>query len=544
MMRTSSVGLAIALASSLAAAQPKPPKDGAKKPVTVTPVDPYADPKPAPSAPLDPYGEPAPAPVKPAPAPTKPVPAPTKPVPAPAKTMSTTRPAAPDDPYAAPAPTPAPTVVPAASPTVIPAAATRHPASKAPAPAEPLASVAPTPPAITPRVAISDLASVQGLLAVQRLDGWLLFDRDGDNPLAARVVKPEGNPSRPWFYLVPAKGEPIALAHAAELRSFDHLAGRKLAYAGYKDLDKQLKTLLKGVRTVALEYSAKASVPNVSRVDAGMLERIRATGVKVKSSDALLQVTKAVWGEAGRTSHFVAVHHLTELRKDALSFIAKAIEAGQPITEYDVQQRLVRGLKIRGLASVAPVVAAGANTGDPYYVPNATKAAPIHRGDLIVLSLAAKEDKPDGVWAAQTWCAIVGASVPAPIANAFAAAVQARDRAVALIAERAQKRRPVTGAEVDAAARAVLQKAGFGDKALHRTGHSIDSDLHGSGTDLDSVEIKDTRIVVTGTGVTVGPGVYLGGQFGVRTEVSVYLAGSGPEVTTPKQDAIQPLLAR
>ncbi|MDX2089928.1 MAG: M24 family metallopeptidase [Kofleriaceae bacterium] len=526
-MRTlTCIGLAVSLLSSVAMAEPK---DGSKGGVSTAPLDPYATPRPA--QPDDPYADPAP-PL----APAKPVAG--KP---PAKSKPT-------DPNMVPGAEAAPPPLPAKQPLpkLKPTGAT-PPMVPTPAKSDPVDPYAPVPvalPEITPRVAISDLGQLQGLLAVQRLDGWLLLDRDGNNPIAARVVKPEGNPSRPWFYLVPAKGEPIALAHAAELRSFDHLAGKKLAYTSYTDLDKQLKAMLKGVRTVAVEYSAKASVPSVSRIDAGMFERVKATGVQVKSSQNLLQLTKAVWGEPGRTAHFVAVHHLTELRKDALAYVTKAIQAGQTVTEYDVQQRLVRNMTIRGLASVAPVVAAGANTGDPYYVPNAAKAAPIKRGDLLVISLALKVDKPEGVWAAQTWVAMVDATVPEPIANAFAAVVQARDRAITLMTERTQRRRPLTGAEVDAAARSVLQKAGFLDKALHRTGHSIDNDFQGAGADLDSFEVKDTRILTTGTGVTVGPGIYFGGQFGVRSEVSVYLAGSGPEVTTPKQDAIQPLLGR
>ena len=60
--------------------------------------------------------------------------------------------------------------------------------------------------------------------------------------------------------------------------------------------------------------------------------------------------------------------------------------------------------------------------------------------------------------------------------------------------------------------------------------------------DLDDFEVKDTRILTPGTGFTVGPGLYFAGQFGVRTEVSVYLAPSGPEITTPAQDDVEPLL--
>jgi Xaa-Pro aminopeptidase len=406
-------------------------------------------------------------------------------------------------------------------------------------PADPYAdSGAPVP----KRVGLADINAVQGLLAVQRTDAWLLFDRDGENPIAVRLVAPDGHPTRPWFYMIPARGTPVALVHTAEVRSFDHLPGEKLTYQGYRDFDKQLRAMLKGVKSVAVEYSAKAAVPSVSRVDAGTLEVIRAAGVQVKSSDTLVQFTKAIWGDPGRTAHYVAVHHVIELRKEALAFVTKQLQSGAPVTEYDVQQRIVRGMTMRGLAGAPPVVAAGVNTADPYYVPSADKSAPIKRGDLIVISLAAKVDKPEGIYAVQTWCAIADATVPEPIAKAFETVSLARDQALALITDRSRKHRPITGAEVDDVTRAFIKKSGFADRMLHRTGHSIDSDLQGGGADLDDFEVKDSRILTPGTGFTVGPGLYFPGQFGVRTEVSVYLAPSGPEVTTPAQDEIEALL--
>ena len=377
---------------------------------------------------------------------------------------------------------------------------------------------------------------------MQRLDGWLLFDRDGENPIAVRIVAPEGRPTRPWFYMIPARGNPVALVHTAELHSFDHLAGTKLTYQGYRDLDKQLRAMLKGIKSVAVEYSANSAVPNVSRVDAGTLEVIRAAGVQVASSDTLVQFTKAIWGDAGRTAHYVAVHHIVELRKEALAFVVKQLQSGAQVTEADVQQRIVRGMAMRGLVGPAPVVAAGVNTADPYYVPLADKSAAIKRGDLIVISLAAKLDKPDGIYVAQTWCAIADATVPEPVAKAFETASLARDQAMALIGDRVRKHRPVTGAEVDNATRAFFKKAGVGDRVMHRTGHSIDNDLQGGGADLDDFEVKDSRILTPGTGFTIGPGLYFPGQFGVRAEVSVFLSPGGPEITTPAQDDVEALL--
>lgn len=519
MKRIAAIVLALYASSSAVSAQPRRPP----APPPETPIDPYADPPPAKAGPkAGPKADPkAPRPKSEAPV----------------------------DPYADPPPA-----------AKVPPPADPKPAVKAPPPADPKPAI--PPPAdpkkgpadpyakdgglskIPSRVGLTDVTAVQGLLAVQRLDGWLLFDRDGENPIAKRVVAPEGHPTRPWFYLIPAKGDPITLVHEAEKRSFDHLPGTKLMYSGYRDLDKQLRVMLKGMRLIAAEYSPKAAVPAVSRIDAGTLELIRAVGVQVKSSETLVQYTKAIWGDPGRTAHYIAAHHLVELRKEALAFVAKQLRASVPVTEYDVQQRLVRGMTMRGLAGVPPVVAAGVNTADPYYVPNAAKTATIQRGDLIVISLAAKLDKPEGIWAAQTWVAVADAVVREDYKRAFETVHFARDQALSLITDRSQKNRPLTGAEVDQATRAYIKKAGFGDKVMHRTGHSIDNDFQGGGADLDDYEVRDTRILTPGTGFTIGPGLYFPGQYGVRAEVSVYLAPAGPEITTPAQDDIEPLLAR
>jgi Xaa-Pro aminopeptidase len=166
----------------------------------------------------------------------------------------------------------------------------------------------------------------------------------------------------------------------------------------------------------------------------------------------------------------------------------------------------------------------------------------INLGDPIVISIAAKVDKPDGIYAAQTWVAVADKTVPEKIASAFQTIAAARDQALVMITDRGRKHRPVTGAEVDQATRAFIKKAGFAEQVMHRTGHSIDNDLQGGGADLDDFEVKDTRILTPGTGFTVGPGLYFAGQFGVRTEVSVYLAPGGPEITTPAQDDVEPLL--
>lgn len=385
-----------------------------------------------------------------------------------------------------------------------------------------------------------DLAAVQGLLAVQNLDGWLIADHAGQNPVARSLVAVEGSATRRWFYLIPRAGEPTILCHTSECASFSNVPGMRITYTGYRDLDKILRAMLKGKKALAMEYSPKGSLPSLSRVDAGTIELVRAAGVTVKSSDPLVQFAKATWGPEGRKKHYIAVHHLVELRKDALAYIGNKLSAGSSVTEREVQARIEKGMMTRGLVGPAPIVAFGKNTADPDYVPSATRSATLARGDVILVSLAGKLD--GGIFAAHSWVAVADSAVGPSVQVAFETAAKGRDEALALVRDRVKRHRVVKGWEVDKAARDTITRAGMNDRLRHRTGHSLDVDLYGSGTDLDDMEVKDQRSLVVGSGFTVGPGVYVTGELGVRAEVSAYLGKDGLEVTTPAQEVVETLV--
>lgn len=404
------------------------------------------------------------------------------------------------------------------------------------------AAAAPAQPGATrPRI---DLDAVQGLLAVQRLDGWLLYDFRGQNPIAQELVSPEGHQTRRWFYFIPAEGQPVALVHKIEAANFARVPGRKIEYAGWRELDAGLRELLRGSRKVAMEYSPQGAIPALSRVDAGTFERVRRVGgVKIVSSADLVQYTKAIWGDAGRKAHAVAVHHLVQIRKEALAWLAREVRAGRDVTEWDLQQRMYRAYAVRGLEGEPPIVAVNANAADPHYYPTREAAAHIREGDLLLVDMWAKSlDVDRGIYADMTWMAYVGSDVPNRYVRAFEVVAKARDATVAFIDGRIKRRRVVRGYEADQQARSIVAAAGFGDKFIHRTGHSIDTDVHGAGAHLDDYETHDTRPLVRGAGFSVEPGIYVRGDFGVRSEIDVYVGARGVEVTTPVQREIEALL--
>jgi Xaa-Pro aminopeptidase len=383
---------------------------------------------------------------------------------------------------------------------------------------------------------------VQQSLKAEGLDGWLLYDFHGSNPIAARLLGTANGAkmtTRRWFYLVPATGEPRGLVHAIERKTLDALPGEKTVYAGREQLDAGLTKLLSGVKRVAMEYSRDCAIPYISRIDAGTLELVRNRGVDVESSGDLVQRFEAVWDEAALATHREASAALYRVKDRAFELVARRARDGEAMTEFAIQQQMASWFEEEGLTSDShPVVAAQENAGDPHYLPTARRARAIGRDELVLLDLwAKKKEHPQAVYADITWVGFTGRDVPPEMARAFEAIRQARDAAAALVQESARNQRDLRGWQVDRAARNVLEQAGFKERILHRTGHNLGRDVHGNGVHMDDYESHDDRRLLPGTGFTIEPGVYFE-SFGVRTEINMYYGEREALITGPAQTEI------
>lgn len=386
-----------------------------------------------------------------------------------------------------------------------------------------------------------DVPAVQQALQAEQLDGWLLYDFHGSNPIAVALAGLAGGghmTTRRWYYLIPAHGEPTGLVHAIERHNLDGLPGAKIVYAGHEELDAGLTTLLAGRRRVAMEYSPGCAIPYLSRVDAGTAEAVRQRGVEIVSSGDLVQQFEAVWTPAQLATHEAAAAALYRIKDRAFAAATQALRDGVSLTEYSLQQQMVAWFAEEELISdSAPVVAIGGNAGNPHYLPTAETAKPIVPDQVLLLDLWGKQGVPGAVFADITWVGYTGRAVPREVTEAFAAGAAARDAAVALVQEAAAGGTDLRGWEVDRAARTVLQEAGFGAHILHRTGHSLGESVHGNGVHLDDYETHDERRILPGTGFTVEPGLYFD-SFGIRTEINVFREADGARVTGPCQTEI------
>ena len=386
-----------------------------------------------------------------------------------------------------------------------------------------------------------DLAAVQAALREDGLDGWLLYDFHGSNPIARNVVGLNGTgklTTRRWYYLVPATGTPRALVHAIEAGTLSHLPGTPLLYAGREALSRGLDALLDGHGRIAMEYSPDNALPYLARVDAGTVEAVRRRGVDVVSSGDLVQRFEARWSPAALETHLKASAALYRVKDRAFDAIASHVRGGTPVTEYEVQQLMLGWFSEEGLvADDAPVVAAMENSGNPHYQPEAVGSRQIGSDELVLLDLWGKLGLPGAVYADITWVGFTGRTVPGEQARAFAAVAAARDAAINVVQQAARQQQDLRGWQVDRAARTVLLQAGYGEQVLHRTGHSLGVEVHGHGVHMDDYETHDDRRLLPGTGFTIEPGVYFS-SFGVRTEINMFYDASDARVSGPAQAAI------
>jgi Xaa-Pro aminopeptidase len=371
------------------------------------------------------------------------------------------------------------------------------------------------------------------MLTELRLDGWLLFDFHGMNPVATRVLGLGGLATRRLFVLLPAAGKPIALAHRIEQHRVAGFPGEVRSYAAWRELELQLAQLVSGKR-LAIEYSAKDAVPYLDRIPAGVVELLRACGADLVSSSELVTTLASRWTADELAGHRRAAELVREIALAAFERVRSWLAEGAVASEQGLQRWVMEAFEQAGLrTNEPPIVAVGEHSANPHHDPMGQADTMITAGQPLLLDLWAGI-QIDTVYADQTWMAFVGGSPPAEVVRLFDVVRDARDRVVAVLADRWREGFSVSGADLDDIARGVIQNGGFGDYFVHRTGHSIDRELHGSGPHLDNYETHDDRKLLSGIGFSVEPGIYLPGRFGVRSEINVYLGDDGPEVT-PKE---------
>ncbi len=390
------------------------------------------------------------------------------------------------------------------------------------------------------------IQEAQTYLKQMHLDGWLLYDFHGNNELARHFLEISKTQmtTRRFFYWIPADGDPIKIVHAIEAHVLDHVPGEKRTFLSWQSLEKEVAKALKGAKKIAMEYSFKNAIPYISRVDAGTVDLIRSNGVEVVSSGDFLPHFTAVLSESQIQSQIGAGKVCDRVVNEAWKWIGEHLRDGKLITEYDVQQKILTDFKKYNLVTDhAPIVGINAHSADPHYEPLKDRSSPIQKGDFILIDLWAKEKEEMSVFGDITRVGVAAKHPTDRQEEIFQIVRKAQKAAVHLITDRFAHKKRIEGWEVDDAARHVIHEAGYGEFFIHRTGHSIEVSLHGSGAHMDNLEMHDVRPLLPATCFSIEPGIYLPKEFGVRLEFDVLIHRDGRvEVTGGEQDQIVCLL--
>jgi Xaa-Pro dipeptidase len=384
------------------------------------------------------------------------------------------------------------------------------------------------------------IQEIQAALREEHLDGWLFFDHHQRDPLAYRILElnTKSIATRRWYYFIPAHGDPQGLVHAIESGVLAGLPGDVRKYSSWSGQLDGLHRLLSGSRKIAMQYSPNCSIPYVSLVDGGTIELVRAAGVEVVTSASLVQLFEARWTAQQLEMHLEAGRRVDRVRAEAFQKIEAALAASQTISEWEVNRFIRAGFEKSGLVTDhGPIVAVNANMSNPHYEPEAEGSREIRQGDAVLIDMWAKLDRPSAVFYDITWTGYCGLTPPSALQNIFEIVRDARDRAIHRVQTAVAAGEIIHGFDVDDAARTYIREQGFGEYFVHRTGHSIGEEVHGTGANMDNLETHDERRIIARTCFSVEPGVYLP-EFGIRSEVNVYVGATEAQVTGEVQQKL------
>jgi len=373
---------------------------------------------------------------------------------------------------------------------------------------------------------------IQAELLTRQIPAWLFYDHHHRDAISYRILGLSESlmVSRRWFYLIPAKGEPVKLVHRIEPHHLDGLPGKKRVYAAWQQLVDQLRELLSGFPAVAMQFSPNNMIFTVSTADAGTVDLIRSFGVNVVSSANLVAKFEATWTQEQIRSHFEAGQSIDAIMTQVFPEIGRRVRSGGT-NEFAIQQWIVEAFRREELvADAPPIVAVNQNSSDPHYAPTADRSAAIREGDVVLLDVWGKKKTPDAVYYDISWTGFVGQSVPDRVGEIFNIVRRSRDAGIEKVETTVAAGKKLCGWEVDKAARDVLQIAGFAEYLNNRVGHSIGTEVHGNGANMDNFESHDERELLPETCFSIEPGIYLP-EFGLRSEVNMLVHRSSAEVT-------------
>ena len=374
-------------------------------------------------------------------------------------------------------------------------------------------------------------------------DAWVIYDYGGTNPVFREIVG-SYHLTRKSFVIIRKNGEAVIVCHSIDsgviMQKGMSLPAKVISYNRWRELIDTLERELEGCSSVLMEISENGLLPRVSYADYGTVRLIESLGCTVSSSADLFQMIVSKMSPASYRLHVKAAQSVTRIKDEAFGYLFQQLAEKGEVSEYDVQQFILRKFDNEGMVTDSPpIVAIARNAANPHYEPSVNDTAFIRRGDVILIDLWAKYADDNAVFGDITWMGYAGEDIPVRYQHIFDVLKDASDAAINYIKLNLKKRK-ICGFEVDDVCREVVERNGFGEFFTHRTGHSLSvgASDHGTGVNIDNYETHDVREIINGVGFSIEPGIYIEEEIGVREECNVCIWDEDVVVTTPRQEKI------
>lgn len=387
---------------------------------------------------------------------------------------------------------------------------------------------------------------VQDYLNKNNIDAYVMSDYENRNPTMVSFLG-DKMLTRKIFLIFKKEGLPVVILHSIDSNFFrgEEKDYDLHVYHTWEEMLEEEKKVLSDCQKVLMDMSENGLLPRVSLADYGTVSYIKGLGKKVVSSGDLLEMFSAAYDEKAYEGQLLACKKALQIKDEAFALIKEDILKNGVSDEYRIQQFICRRFHEEGMVyDDAAIVAKNAYASNPHYAPSEKEHHPLKEGDVVLIDMWAKLDRPDGVYADITWMGYIGKKVPEKVEARFQILRKAVDSAFAFLEENLPHRR-VEGYEVDDVARKVVTDAGYGEYFTHRTGHNIAIDVspHGPGVNMDDYESHDTRAIIPHISFSLEPGIYAP-DFGMRSETDVYIDGERkPHMVAGRQEHVIAILA-
>ncbi len=386
------------------------------------------------------------------------------------------------------------------------------------------------------------LEDIKEYLLKNDMDAYIAFSYENSNTLLKEILGKHFL-TRKVFAFFNRDKENYLLVNQLDYPFVKDSDFKIFVYKTYQEMLALEKEMIKDYKRVLVDISEDGVIPSISTADYGSVNFIRNQGIEVFSSGDLLTYLNCRIDEKGFLSMQEACRINLHIKDLAFEKIKEDILNRGYSDEYEIQKFIADKYEENDLFfDEPPIVAVNNNASNPHYFPTVNSSRKIYRGDVVLIDMWCKLKNKDSIYSDITWMGEADENVSLNVEKRFNVLKNSIDLALLYLHDNLSKR-DVYGYQIDDVVRNYIRDKGYDKYFIHRTGHSIFSDLspHGKGVNIDDYETRDERRIINDIAFSLEPGIYMD-DFGMRSETDVFIHDNVPVIVGGRQEKVIPIL--